>query len=227
MSILSIMIDEAGNFDMGKYSNPFYCIILVFHNQAESIKSTIEGFDNLLTARGYDSKRAIHTSPLIRKEYPYQEMEKYERKALFRMTSSFVLRLPIRYKTFIFNKEEPDTYKTFLIKMASEIYSFIREHLDFFQSYDRIEWFYDKGQREVSNLLRSTFEEMFYPNVEMRVSQQNDYKLLQVADFLCTIEYTKKKWDLGIETKSERDFFESRRYFVQNYYNKVKKLQLA
>ena len=154
-------------------------------------------------------------------------MEKYERKALFRMTSSFVLRLPIRYKTFIFNKEETDTYKTFLIKMASEIYSFIREHLDFFQSYDRIEWFYDKGQREVSNLLRSTFEEMFYPNVEMRVSQQNDYKLLQVADFLCTIEYTKKKWDLGIETKSERDFFESRRYFVQNYYNKVKKLQIA
>ena len=110
--------------------------------------------------------------------------------------------------------------------MASEIYSFIREHLDFFQSYDRIEWFYDKGQREVSNLLRSTFEEMFYPNVEMRVSQQNDYKLLQVADFLCTVEHT-KKWDLGIETKSERDFFESRRYFVQNYYNKVKKLQLA
>ena len=68
---------------------------------------------------------------------------------------------------------------------------------------------------------------MFYPYVEMRVSQQNDYKLLQVADFLCTVEYTKRKWDLGIETKSERAFFESRRYFVQNYYNKVKKLQLA
>ena len=31
------MIDEAGNFDMGKYSNPFYYITLVFHNQAERL----------------------------------------------------------------------------------------------------------------------------------------------------------------------------------------------
>ena len=37
MRTLSIMIDEAGNFDMGKYSNPFYCITLVFHNQAERL----------------------------------------------------------------------------------------------------------------------------------------------------------------------------------------------
>ena len=226
MGVLSIMIDEAGNFDMERYSNPFYCITLVFHNQAESIDKTIEDFDNLLSARGYDYRKAIHTSPLIRKEPPYAEMEKYERKSLFRMTSSFVLRLPIKYKTFIFNKIETDSYKTFLIKMTSEIETFINDNLDYFQSFERIELFYDKGQHEISDILRSTFEKIFYPNVEMRVSYQNDYKLLQVADYLCTIEFTKRKWDIGIETKSERTFFESRRYFVQNYYNKIKMFRI-
>ena len=153
-------------------------------------------------------------------------MEKYERKSLFRMTSSFVLRLPIKYKTFIFNKIETDSYKTFLIKMTSEIETFINDNLDYFQSFERIELFYDKGQHEISDILRSTFEKIFYPNVEMRVSYQNDYKLLQVADYLCTIEFTKRKWDIGIETKSERTFFESRRYFVQNYYNKIKMFRI-
>ena len=45
MGILSIMIDEAGNFDMDKKSNPFYCLTLVFHNQNDEIHQKIEMFD--------------------------------------------------------------------------------------------------------------------------------------------------------------------------------------
>ena len=37
-------------------------------------------------------------------------------------------------------------------------------------------------------------------------------------------ENRQAEWHLGIVARMERDFFESRRYFVQNYYNKVKKL---
>ena len=227
MRTLSIMIDEAGNFDMEHYSNPFYCLTLVFQDQDIDISSDIVLFNSILESTGFQSERAVHASPLIRKEFPYQEIEKRERKRLFSKMTAFVSHLPIRYKTFFFDKKQTDSDKTFLAKMLNEVREFIKENLSFFHSFDSQIIYYDRGQRQISSLIKSSFEYIFKTTLDIRLAFQNDYKLLQAADFLCTIEYTKKKWDLGIETKSERDFFESRRYFVQNYYHKVKKLQLA
>ena len=39
-------------------------------------------------------------------------------------------------------------------------------------------------------------------------------------------ENRQAEWHLGIVARMERDFFESRRYFVQDYYNKLKKLHM-
>lgn len=227
MRTLSIMIDEAGNFDMEHYSNPFYCITLVFHNQDIDISNAIAIFDSFLESSGFSPKKAVHASPLIRKELPYQEIEKKERKRLFSNMTAFTSHLPIKYKTFIFDKRQTDSDKTFLAKMLYEVRGFIKENLAFFQSFDSQTIYYDRGQKQISSIIKSSFEDIFETTLDVRLAFQNDYKLLQVADFLCTVEYTKKKWDLGIETKSERNFFESRRYFIQNYYNKIRKLQLV
>ena len=226
MRILSIMIDESGNFDMKRYKNPLYCLTLVFHDQDNDIRMTINDFDALLRQRGYSTEKAIHTTPLIRKEPPYSDLGKFERKALFRMTASFINRLPIRYMTFTFDKSESDTYRSLLYKMARTLDSFIEEHLAFFHGFDRLILYYDKGQKEISDLLQATFNAHFSPNIEMRIAYQYDYKLLQAADFICTMEYIRHKWDSGLTTKSECDFFGARRSFIQDYYNKLKKLRI-
>lgn len=106
--------------------------------------------------------------------------------------------------------------------MLSTIREFINANLSFFQQFEQIVIYYDKGQKEISSLLNASFGYVF-PNTEMRVAYQNDYKLLQVADFICTLEYTKQKWDLNRVTKSEIDFFGSRRFFIRNYYSNLKK----
>lgn len=224
MSTLSIMIDEAGNFDMSTTCDPLYCITLVFHNQDDDITDAIDGFDSIQRQKGFNPEKAVHVSPLIRKEPPYAEMDKNERKSLFTATASFIQRLPIRYKAFMFDKKQSGSYNAFIAKMISSFNSFIRTNLNYFQQFDKIRIFYDRGQQEVSLLLNSTFVEIF-PNTEMKLAFQNDYKLLQVADYICTLEFAKEKWERGMETKSVVDFFGTRRVFIRNYYNNLRKFQ--
>ena len=226
MRTLSIMIDETGNFNMEHYSSPYYCMTMVFHNQNDDITENIELFDNLLLQSGFSVEKAIHTNPLIRKEAPYQDMERRNRKKLFAYATAFTSHLPISYKTLTFNKTETDTYGSLLTKMLFAIKNFITENLAFFQSFDKQILYYDRGQKEISNLLRDSFSEMFPTTLEVRLAFQNDYKLLQVADLIGTLEFTRLKFDTNQLTKADLNFFESRRYFIQNYYKKISRKQL-
>ena len=225
MKTLSVMIDEAGNFDMRSSANPIYCLTLVFHNQNDSIDDQIKYLEAGLTALGQDSRKAIHTSPLIRREPPYQNMGREELSKLMALVTIFVKKLPIKYKAFIFDKRESDSYNAFLGKMNSEVRMFIHSNLSFFQSFDNIVIYYDRGQKEISDLLKATFEEIFKPNVKMKLAFQYEYKLLQVADYICTMEYSKEKWDTGRATNSEITFFGSRRLFIKRYYAGLRKLK--
>ena len=170
MKTLSVMIDEAGNFDMRSSANPIYCLTLVFHNQNDSIDDQIKYLEAGLTALGQDSRKAIHTSPLIRREPPYQNMGREELSKLMALVTIFVKKLPIKYKAFIFDKRESDSYNAFLGKMNSEVRMFIHSNLSFFQSFDNIVIYYDRGQKEISDLLKATFEEIFKPNVKMKLA---------------------------------------------------------
>lgn len=137
MNTLSIMIDEIGNFNMNHYSSPYYCLTMVFHDQNDDITENIALFNDLLIRNSFSVEKAVHTNPLIRKEPPYQDMEKKERKRLFAYTTAFASHLPIKYKTLTFSKTETDTYGSFLAKMLFSIKNFIVENLEFFQSFDK------------------------------------------------------------------------------------------
>ena len=76
------------------------------------------------------------------------------------LTTIFVKKLPIKYKAFIFNKRESDSYNAFLGKMNSEVRMFIQNNLAFFQSFDNIIIYYDRGQKEISDLLKAHSEMM-------------------------------------------------------------------
>ena len=50
--------------------------------------------------------------------------------------TAFVSHLPIRYKTFFFDKKQTDSDKTFLAKMLNKVREFIKENLSFLQLFD-------------------------------------------------------------------------------------------
>lgn len=82
--------------------------------------------------------------------------------------------------------------------------------------------YYDNGQIELTRLLISVFSTL-YAHVEFRKVRPVDYKLFQVADLICTTELIEEKAELS---RSELDFFNSKRDFRKNYLKSLRKKQL-
>lgn len=68
--ILSIFIDESGDFGPYEAHVPYYFVSMVLHNQNIDISENIKVFDSHLSKLGYQH-HAIHTGPLIRRESVY------------------------------------------------------------------------------------------------------------------------------------------------------------
>lgn len=84
---------------------------------------------------------------------------------------------------------------------------------------------YDNGQVELTKILSSVFN-VLYPNVEFRKVRPVDYRLFQVADLICTMEFLSKKAASNTFTKSETEFFGSARDLKKNYYKWILKKKL-
>lgn len=88
--ILSVFIDESGDFGPYDFHAPFYLVAMVLHNQDVDISKNIDDLENHLTNIGY-KQHAIHTGPLIRRESIYANDLMEERKRLFNALFNFVL----------------------------------------------------------------------------------------------------------------------------------------
>lgn len=220
MSVLSIHIDESGNLNLTNRQNPVYCLAMVFHNQDSSISSEIAFLDKRLTDIQCEAP-FIHTAPLIRQDEPFADVSGYERKRIFRVFARFIEQLPISYTTFIVVKSFYDNAEQIEKALEHQIRSFILEKLEYFQGFEKIIVYYDCGQALISRILRDTFGRIFGSRMDFRTAYQKDYKLLQVADYICTLEQSRIRWDNGNPTKSEQVFFLSRQKFLQNYYKKI------
>lgn len=72
--ILSIFIDESGDFGFIKDASKYYLITMVFHDQKLNISSNIEKIKG---------KPVFHAGPIIRREPPFQDSTIEERKKYF------------------------------------------------------------------------------------------------------------------------------------------------
>ena len=72
--ILSIFIDESGDVCFINDASKYYIVSFVFHNQQNDIKS------NLSKIKNYP---VFHAGPIIRREYPFENMDMIERKKYF------------------------------------------------------------------------------------------------------------------------------------------------
>lgn len=216
MRKLSVFCDESGDFGPVSAHSPLYIVSLVFHDQSKSIKKPIRRLEESVTQLGFSASHAIHSAPLIRREQNYTCLDWQDRRKLFGDISSFMRRCDVSSKTFLLKKKEFGTGDDLADRIARDIGIFIRENLAYFQSFDKVIVYYDRGQKEITRTLRTIFSSNL-SNVDFRIVKPEDYHLFQVADLVCTLEMLDFKRTNSMLNSSELAFFGGANRLKKNY----------
>lgn len=199
---LSIFIDESGDFGEYEPHSPYYIIGLVAHEQNKDLSEPISYLDRCLGEIGFRDD-FIHIGPLIRREAGYKNLTSQERVRILRKMMVFVFQADFTYKAFVVEKKHIADYADLYERLARQLSDFIRQYQPYFYSFDKVKIYYDNGQAEIMKIIISVFTALF-SNAEFRRVAQKDYKLLQVADLVCTAELTRLKLEAHTLSKSER-----------------------
>ena len=222
MGNLSIFVDESGDFGEYSHHSPYYIITMIFHEQDKDIKNNIEILNQGLKNLGYDTDFAIHTEPLIRREEIFQNKSPNERRALFSKLFYFVMKSDISYKTFVFSKRQFDDVLKMEGRMAKEMSQFIREHIEFFQSFEQVILYYDNGQRNLNRILNSVLSTEL-SQYDVRKVCPKDYKLFQVADLICTLQLLAIKHEKKELSNSELLIFHNPKDLKKQFLKPIQK----
>ena len=223
MKELSIFVDESGDFGEYNHICPYYVVTLITHEQENLINEQIEKL-NLHFDISNTHIQAMHTAPLIRRENIYKNLDIFERKRMFNVFFHFTRKIGIKYKNIIVDKKHKSALDINSC-ISMNLSTFVKENLCYFQQFDRIIIYYDNGQNQLANILVSVFSSWFHDKFEYRTVSPYEYKLFQVADFICTLSLISHKLACGQNfTKSEQLFFGSRRNLKMNYLKHIKKL---
>ena len=222
--ILSVFIDESGDFGAYDHHAPYYLVTMVLHDQSVDISANIDALEEHMRILGYEH-HAIHTGPLIRRESVYSDDKMEDRLRLFNSLFHFARKLDFKYVCVKVKKSECPDVITMTAKVSKAIAEAIRTTSEFWEHYDRVILYYDNGQVELTRILTSVFSTL-YAHVDFRKVKPVDYRLFQVADLVCTMELLEEKADANSFTKSERDFLGTPRDFKKNQLKHLKKKQL-
>ncbi len=217
---LSIFADESG--DRAGQAH-YYLLTLVFHDQAESIDEAVSGYEAKL-ARADLPNIAFHSEPLMNghKEYEYLALE--NRKAMLALFSSFVRQLPISYVTFVYKRKEFEDPAKLTARMKRDISGVLFDRLDFFQAFDEVKVYYDNGQDIVKQALDQSIGFVLSKGVvERRKTSMTDYRLEQVADYLCTIELARVKYEAKEDGETYNKFFGGVGPFKRNWLKQARR----
>ena len=224
MNELSIFIDESGDFGAVKEWPSYYLVTLVFHEQANSITEQIRILENSMKSSGFDLDY-IHTGPAIRREDVFWRFNIDERRKMIYKMHKFVNDCPITYTTLVVDKRETPDKIALGNRLMKDLHTMLDMHMEYFLSFDKVIVYYDYGQMELNSILKSVFS-MYFNYVEFRKAEPKKYRLLQAADFICTIELLKLKRELHCLSKSEEKFFYKSQELKKTFIKSVEKKRL-
>ncbi|MCR4651765.1 MAG: DUF3800 domain-containing protein [Lachnospiraceae bacterium] len=205
MKELSVFIDESGDFGETRDVRDYYLVTFVFHDQNEDISDNTKRLENSVKESGWDIEY-IHTGPVIRKEGIFENYSLDERRQLLYKMFNFVMKCPIVFCTISIKRKEAIDRVQLSGKIGKAINQMITEHIDYLNAFDKVIVYYDNGQRELGSILNAIFS-IQLSNVEFRKAEPQKYRLLQAADFLCSIDLLKIKREENRLSKSEIQFF--------------------
>lgn len=201
---VSAFVDESGGMNG---TSRYRLVTLVFHDQADSIGDAIASYEADLRAKGLPDV-PFHAGPLMYGKGDYHGMPLAERRRLFASFSFFQRRLPYRYHTFVYRRSELADESVFTARLRRDLVVLLADHLGWFQSFDAVKVYYDDGQQTISRALHAALEyEISAQALLYRKASPQDFRLSQVADYLCTLELAALKFDANETTATDEAFF--------------------
>lgn len=197
----------------------------VFHNQDDNIEQQVSKLEASVRTAGF-AVEYIHTGPVIRREEIFCRYTIDERRKLLYKMLNFVNSCPISYLTVVVDRKEATDKIALSGKLAKAINISMRQHQDFFGSFDKIIVYHDNGQTELSAILNAVFSIQF-SNVEFRKAEPQKYRLLQAADFICSMELLRIKREEKRLSKSEENFFYKPQELKKTFLKSVEKKKLV
>ena len=230
MSELGIFIDESGIFKANKSQNSnlkdLYIVSFLFHNKSVAIDSKVEVFEKFLIENGFSSQLPIHSMPLIRQQKPYADIDGQVRRKLFHNLFQIMRILKLKHKTFVCNKKYCPTKQAIKQSLESFINKMIADNYEYFKKFDEIVIYYDGGQDYLTKILQKAFSNNFSNYRFKDGVSQEEYRLLQCADMLCSIELIKQRIENNEHIKAVENFFASASKFRKNYGKAYDSLEL-
>lgn len=223
MKEISIFVDESG--EPGARSK-YYLLTLVFHDQADRLDEPIRLYEQALRDKGLPDI-PLHSSPCMNGHEDYAGLDIATRKSL--LTAYFVMlqHMPIRYKTFAYDKSEFETPSALEARMKRDIVLLIFDQLDYFQGFDLAKIYYDDGQKIVTCAMHDALEYALSKSALLyRDATPTDYRLSQAADLICALELVSIKLNAREMTKTDEKFFGLSANFKKNWLRSVRKKRL-
>ena len=225
MKELSIFIDESGDFGEITERPAYYLVTLLFHDQKNDIASNVKKLEDSTRNSGFDFEY-IHTGPVIRREDVFSGLSIDERRKLLFKMLNFIVSSPIAYEMAVVNRKEAPDKISLSGTLGREISNVIGKHKTFFDGFDKIIVYYDNGQIELGAILNTVFS-IHFSNVEFRKAEPQKYRLLQAADFICSMELLKIKKNENRLSKSEKQFFYKPQELKKTFFKAIDKKQLG
>ena len=221
MKELSIFIDESGDFVKYDHHSPFYIISMVFHDQSSDISDPLKKLEDDLSHLGLFN-HCVHTGPIIRRENEYKYLGINERRRILNCMTTFVKHIDVRYHCIHVEKAHLEDTMEIVAQLSKQISSFIKENYQALLAFDKVKIYYDNGQHEISRILVTVFSALL-PSVTIKRVVPSDYRLFQVADFLCSMELVKLKVASSSVSSSEMEFFGNLRDMKKNYIRQLER----
>lgn len=211
---LNLHVDEAGSQDL---SEGLYLVAVVLHEHNADIEEPIRAYEERLKLAGLDDV-PFHGKDLLHGNESYKAISVGDRKRLLTQFAHLARSLPVTYFVLRYDKRETHSRRELEARIRRDLAALVFDHLDYFQRFGSISVYYDDGQKTLSIALHDALEYVLASNVaDFREANHSARRLLQMADYICTVERARIAYDSKTQTKTQERFFGNRRNFMQSY----------
>ena len=204
---LSLFIDESGSDNL---RDRYYLLTLVLHEQDEDVSESIRLYERSLAEKGLPDI-PFHASPLLNGHDGYENMDPADRKRLLSSFRVFFRHMPLRYTCITLKTKEHGDLDGVTAAMT------------YFQDFDAVKIYYDDGQKSVAQAIHKAVDYALSKDaVVYRLASSSDYRLSQIADYICTMELTALKYADKASTATDEKFFGSWSQFRKGILKEVR-----
>jgi hypothetical protein len=112
-----------------------------------------------------------------------------------------------------------------MVRLKRDLVVFLADNIEFFQSFSTIKIYYDNGQHMITEAVHGAIDYALSKQATIyKMATPNNYRLFQLADFVCTLELTNIKYEKGESTSTDEKMFGTRATFRRNYFRHIRKL---